>query len=216
MVIDVNRAIVELLATRKRVPVRHSLLAGISGIDGCGKGYLTSQIVYQLQRQGQHAVAINADNWLNLPHKRFNSEQSAQHFYDYAIRFDDMFTQLILPLKEKRTHDLVADLAEEKASEYYPYRYQFEEIDIIVLEGIYLFKRAYRDYFDLALWVECTFKTALERALCRGQEGLPPDETIRAYQNIYFPAQQIHFSRDHPRTYADFVINNDPRLLSRK
>lgn len=213
MVIDVNQAIVELLARRKQIPVQHSLLAGISGIDGSGKGYLTGQIVAQLQRQGQHAVGINADGWLNLPHKRFHSERPAQHFYESALRFDDMFTQLILPLKEKRTHDVVADLAEETASEYYSHRYHFEEIDIIVLEGIYLFKQTYRDYFDLAFWVECTFETALERALCRAQEGLPPDETIRVYQTIYFPAQQIHFSRDHPRTSADFVITNDHRLL---
>jgi uridine kinase len=202
-----------LRSRREQIPMQRSLLAGISGIDGSGKGYLTGQIVSQLQRQGQHAVAINADGWLNLPDKRFNPARPAQHFYEHAIRFDDMFTQLILPLKEKRTHDVVADLAEETAHQYSPHRYHFVEIDIIVLEGIYLFKRAYRDYFDLAFWIQCTFETALERALRRSQEGLPPDETIRAYQTLYFPAQHIHFSRDQPRTSADFVVNNDPRLL---
>lgn len=75
-----------------------------------------------------------------------------------------------------------------------------------------LFKRAYRAYFDLAFWVECTFETALERALRRGQEGLPPDETIRAYESIYFPAQRIHFACDNLRGTADFIIINDPRL----
>ncbi len=212
--IDVNQAIAEILAKRKRVPPQRSLLVGISGIDGSGKGYLTGQIVTLLQRQGQKAVGISTDGWLNLPHKRFNSERPAVHFYENAIRFDDLFTQLILPLKEKRTHDVVADFAEETASEYHPHRYHFEGIDIIVLEGIYLFKRAYCDYFDLAFWVACTFKTALERALRRGQEGLPPDETTRAYQTIYFPAQRIHFARDNPRAAADFVINNDLHITS--
>jgi uridine kinase len=212
--IDVNQAKAEILAKRKRVPPQRSLLVGISGIDGSGKGYLTSQIVTLLQRQGQKAVGINTDGWLNLPHKRFHSELPAMHFYEHAIRFDDMFTQLILPLKEKRMHDVVADFAEETASEYHAHRYHFEGIDIIVLEGIFLFKRTYCDYFDLAFWVACTFETALERALRRGQEGLLPDETIRAYQTIYFPAQRIHFARDNPQAAADFVINNDPRITS--
>ncbi len=212
--IDVNQAKAEILAKRKRVPPQRSLLVGISGIDGSGKGYLTSQIVTLLLRQGQKAVGINTDGWLNLPHIRFHSERPAEHFYGHAIRFDDMFTQLILPLKEKRTHDVLADFAEETASEYHPHQYHFEGIDIIVLEGIYLFKRTYCDYFDLAFWVACTFETALERALLRGQEGLLPDETIRAYQTIYFPAQRIHFARDNPRAAADFVINNDPRITS--
>ncbi len=50
---------------------------------------------------------------------------------------------------------------------------------------------------------------ALERAIARGQERLPANETIRAYETIYFPAQQIHFASDNPRAAADFIIKND-------
>jgi uridine kinase len=52
----------------------------------------------------------------------------------------------------------------------------------------------------------------LERALARGQEGLPPGETIHAYKTIYFPAQAIHFARDNPKTAAGAIIPNDQRL----
>jgi uridine kinase len=76
------------------------------------------------------------------------------------------------------------------------------------LEGIYLLKRAFRSHYDLAFWVECPFETALIRALRRGQEGLPPDETIRACQTIYFPAQYIHFALDAPQSSADAIVNN--------
>lgn len=58
--------------------------------------------------------------------------------------------------------------------------------------------------------------TALERAIARGQEGLPANETIRAYETIYFPAQQSHFASDNPRATADFIIKNDPRLENGK
>jgi uridine kinase len=188
------------------------LLVGISGIDASGKGYLTKQMIAQLQ---QHkAASINVDGWLNLPSNRFNRENPAEHFYENALRLDEMFSQLILPLKANRHRDLVADFAEETATEFRSHRYRFENVDIILVEGIYIFKRAYRHHFDLAFWVDCTFETAMERALERGQEGLPVGETIRAYQTIYFPAQQIHFDRDDPRASADFAINNDLRLAN--
>ena len=64
----------------------------------------------------------------------------------------------------------------------------------------------------MSLWIECTFATALERAVSRSQEGLPPEDTMRAYRTIYFPAQEIHLERDHPRAAATAVINNDSRL----
>jgi uridine kinase len=82
----------------------------------------------------------------------------------------------------------------------------------VLLEGIYLLKRAYRAFYDLSFWIDCSFETALERAIARGQEGLPAEETVRAYRTIYFPAQEIHFERDRPQEGATGIVGNDPRL----
>jgi uridine kinase len=208
----IGQAVSLILAKREEVPLRRSVLIGITGIDASGKGYLTEKIVAQLLQQGVRTVGINVDGWLNLPHVRFNADKPAQHFFEHAIRFDELFHQLILPLKRDRQIHLGADFAEETATEYRKHTYHFEDVDVIVLEGIYLLKRAHRYFFDLSFWVDCTFETALERALDHGQEGLPLEETIRAYHAIYFPAQRIHFARDNPQAAASFVINNDPHI----
>jgi uridine kinase len=84
---------------------------------------------------------------------------------------------------------------------------------VILVEGIFLFKQTYRSQFDLAIWVDCSFPTALARALERSQEGLPPAETIAAYETIYFPAQQIHFNKDNPRAAADLIYDNNPYAI---
>src|SRR5204862_6254817 len=89
------------------------------------------------------------------------------------------------------------------------HRYEFRKLDIVLLERIFLFKPAYRRHFDLTAWVDCSFATALKRAITRCQEGLPPAETIRAFSTIYFPAQRIHFARDNPQEAAAFIIHND-------
>jgi uridine kinase len=126
-----------------------------------------------------------------------------------------LFARLVLPLRDRRTLRLEAHYAEETATAYRKHVYDFADVDVILLEGIFLLKREYRDHFDLSVWLDCTFETALERALSRGQEGLPPAETVRAYETIYFPAQRIHFERDDPRAAASQVIPNDPRLHAR-
>jgi uridine kinase len=102
MMIALNKAIAAIITKRDHTPSQRSLLVGLSGIDGSGKGWLTEKIVAQLQQQGSNAVAINLDGWLNLPHIRFSQSHPAEHFYKHAIRFDEMFRQLILPLKENR------------------------------------------------------------------------------------------------------------------
>jgi len=78
-----------------------------------------------------------------------------------------------------------------------------------LVEGIFLFKPQYRKYFDLAIWIDCSFPTALARAIDRAQEGLSPANTIAAYDTIYFPAQRIHLAQDKPRENADLIFEND-------
>ncbi|MDJ0714868.1 MAG: hypothetical protein QNJ54_11695 [Prochloraceae cyanobacterium] len=89
-------------------------------------------------------------------------------------------------------------------------------MDVIVLEAIYLLQPAFMADYDFSLWIDCSFKTALERALARGQEDLPAQETINAYRTIYFPAQEIYFQRDNPRSLASAIVNNDPRMIGRQ
>jgi uridine kinase len=203
------RRFVDAIA-RKRVAVvpERAVLVGISGIDASGKGYLAEKIADQLQMKGLKIAMIGVDAWLNLPCNRFNPDSLAEHFYEHALRFDEMFEQLIGPLRNNRSIKLDANHAEETASSYRKHRYEYHDIDVILLEGIFLLKHAYRHLFDLTAWVDCSFETALERAIARGQEELPSAETIKAFETIYFPAQRIHLVRDNPREAADIVLTN--------
>jgi uridine kinase len=206
---DVRAVTDRLLKVRASVPRKRAALVAVSGIDGCGKGWLTRKIVDDLQARGVNAANINIDGWLNLPAKRFSDKNPAEHFYLHAIRFDEMFAQLVLPLRDARSIRVETDFAEETATTYRKQLYEFTDIDIIVLEGIYLLKQAFRPYYDLSIWIDCSFARALERALARGQEGLPPTDTIRAYETIYFPAQEIHFQRDNPQQAAEIIVDNN-------
>ena len=98
------------------------------------------------------------------------------------------------------------------AERYQLHTYDYSNIDVILLDGIFLLKRELRDFFDLAYWIDCTFETALERALARNQEGLSREEVIRDYETIYFPAQRIHLEEDQPKEFASGIVSNDPRL----
>jgi uridine kinase len=206
----VQTAVDRIASAQRKIDPRRSTLAAISGIDGSGKGYLTREIDRHLRDRGFTVAVINVDGWLRLPHERFSSARPAEHFYTNAFRFEEMFEKLVVPLRERRWVSVEADLAEETASAYRKFHYQFSDIDIILLEGIYLLKREYQHHYDVSLWIDCSFDTALKRAVARAQEGLPPKETIRAYKQIYFPAQELHFRRDSPRQAASLILDNDP------
>jgi uridine kinase len=194
---------------RDAVVPNRAVLIGISGIDASGKGFITAKLVERLLDSGWNTAAISADDWLNLRHVCVNPNNYAEHFYQHAIRFDEMFERLILPLKQSREISITADCADAKATTFRKHHYEFRNIDIVLLEGIFLFKPGCRGHFDLKIWIECSFESALQRAIARGQEGLPPTETITAFETIFFPAQRIHLAKDSPREAADIIFANE-------
>ncbi len=191
------------------VPNTRALLVGISGIDASGKSFVSAKLANALRSNLLNVALISADDWLNLPEVCINPENPAEHFYQHALRLDEMFTRLVVPLRNQRSVDVLADCGDARATVHRKHCYNFRNIDVVLLEGIFLFKSGCCGHFDLKIWIECSFKTALERAIGRGQEGLSRTETIKSFQTIYFPAQRIHLDRDDPRAAVDYVFQND-------
>jgi uridine kinase len=207
---SLDEIVAHLVKVETRKECRSRLIA-ISGIDGSGKGYVSALLKPKLEQAGLHVALVRVDGWLNLSHIRFGADDPGLHFYDHAFRFEEMFATLIDPLVRTGSVRLVSDYTEETATSYRKQLYRYERVDVVLLEGIFLFKREYCRRYDFRIWIECSFETALKRALARCQEGLPPEETTAAYERIYFPAEQVHIHRDNPVGCADLVYMNDGR-----
>src|SRR5438445_13874137 len=134
----------KIVGTRTKKAAEQAVLVGISGIDAGGKGFITEKIAQRLQESGWRVATINADGWLNLPEVCLSQHKPAEHFYEHAMRFDEMFDRLIVPLKQNRAVSLVADCADAKGNRR-KHSYEFRRIDIVMLEGIILFRPAYRN-----------------------------------------------------------------------
>src|SRR5437870_5999488 len=137
----------KIVAKRAERSAGQAVLVGISGIDAGGKGFITEKIAQRLQESGWRVATINADDWLNLPGVCLSRRKPGEHFYEHAMRFDEMFDPLIVPLKQNRAVSFVADCADAKGNRR-KQSYEFHKVDIVLLEGIYLLKRAYWEHFD--------------------------------------------------------------------
>src|SRR5438552_7691894 len=85
-----------IVSTRTTTPHTRAALIGISGIDGSGKGFITARLDQRLRDLGSSVAVFCADDWLNLP-VCVNRDNPAEHFYDNALRFEEMFERVVLP-----------------------------------------------------------------------------------------------------------------------
>jgi len=207
---QIAAASARIVSLRQATPASRSVLVAVTGIDGSGKGWVAERLRAGLTDAGLRTGVIGVDGWLNLPAVRFDPADPGPHFYRHALRLDAMFAELVLPLREQRSVRVEVDYAEETATSFRRHTWHLEDLDVVLLEGIFLLERPFQDgRYDLAVWVDCSFATALERAIARAQEGLPPAATVHSYATIYFPAQRLHLALDAPRAAADLILDND-------
>src|SRR5262249_26453607 len=123
--IGLEQAIELILARNKLMPASRSLLVGLSGIDGSGKGYLAGHIVTALRSRGFRVASLVVDAWAAAPELRFDPNQPAEHFYENGFRFEEMFRDLVLPLKSQRSRRLEALRSNESQSALHPHLFEF-------------------------------------------------------------------------------------------
>jgi uridine kinase len=194
---------------RQSLQADRALLVAVSGIDASGKGHVTERLADRLTRRGAHVAAIGIDYWHHPQSIRLGPRPSGEHFYANAFRWQELFAGLVEPLVRERSIDVMVNAIRTDVDRYFPRQFRFANIDVVLLEGIFLFKREFAARYDLRLWIDCSFETALARAHLRNQEGLTTSALQRDFQSVYFPAQRVHFERDDPRRSADLIISND-------
>lgn len=185
-----------------------AVLVGISGIDAAGKGTVAKHLKKKLESGGLKVALVGVEEWHEPQTIRLKKPYDAFHFYSHAFRWNDLFGKLILPLKKNRSVDLMEKLIHVHADIYFEYQYLFEDIDVILLEGIFLFKKELEKHFDFKIWISCDYETALDRAKMRNQENREMNELVMDYGNIYFPAQEIHLQKDDVLYHANAVFIN--------
>jgi uridine kinase len=181
----------------------------ISGIDASGKSSVAAQIKYLLEENNLNVALLNIDDWQMPKSISFLKENAAANFYHNAFRWNAFFDSLLIPLQNNHSVNVTANLVDINKDKVYSKQYSFTKVDIILVEGIFLLMKDTRAFFDYKVWIECSFKTAQQRAIARNQEGLLPEQLIYDYKTFYYPAQLFHFKKDRPQHAADFIFNND-------
>ena len=133
------------------------------------------------------------------------------------IHMDDLYDGWINPLSgelsNRITEQILAPYIEKKSAKYKKYNWATEEFDVeiqvpgakyLVLEGVGAGQSAFREFIDVAIWIECDPNVGLERVIKR--DG----EQIRKHMLSFLVDQNKHFSHERTSDYAHYTLNGAP------
>jgi uridine kinase len=178
-------------------------IIAISGIEGGGKRAITEKVAQALRLEGISVAIVHTDDWEASESVRFNVMNSPAEYYLTAYRLDEMVEQLILPLKlfgSVKTSVYLEDVLNPRKVDY-----NFENIDIILIEGAYLLQSAYLDLYDYSIWVESDFDAAFTRLKSQVNIEQSQGALVSLFEGLIKPAAQYHIYTDDPQGRANSV-----------
>ncbi|WP_019615285.1 hypothetical protein [Psychromonas ossibalaenae] len=178
-------------------------IVAISGIEGGGKRALTDKVAAALALEGVRVAVVHCDDWEASESVRFNVMSSPEEYYLNAYRFDEMVEQLILPLKlfgSIKTSVTLDDVLNPRTVDY-----DFTDIDLILIEGVYLLQEAYMDLYDYTCWVASDYDAAFARLAGQADIEQSQEALVNLFELLIKPAGQYHIYTDDPQGRAKSV-----------
>jgi uridine kinase len=194
-----------------RRALNRSVIVGISGVECAGKSTMAAALRDALNRRGCAAMVASIDDFLNPKSIRHDGTDLAACYYEKTFRTADLRDQLITPVRETGRLANFVDLHDYDSDEILRTRFD-RTVDVLIIDGVFLFRHDLREVFDLKIWLEISFEHAIERAQKRQIDlaRYGPGRIVERYVDRYFPAQRRHLECDRPRDVADLLIDVIP------
>jgi len=171
---------------------------GINGLDGSGKTFFAERLLETFTVNHKNTSIIHVDDFI-VP-------DVLDRVYDSVYRGE--FTSDDLDLYYHSANDMEKLLEAITTAK--------ESSDILLVEGIFLFKPALRDLIDFKIYLDVEKDVAIDRFLARHE--IVGDEVLTAtaiFNEVWYASHLKYCSEAEPQKAADIVICNDfqkPRI----
>ncbi|MEN2766094.1 kinase [Ornithinibacillus xuwenensis] len=205
---NLKEIIAQLLLERTNLDViDRPFIVGIDGLGGAGKTTFVNEMEKGLTNQDCQLVVLHIDDYIVRKNKRYNTGHEEWFEYYYLqwdikllakVFFEKMhqdFRNVSLPLYNNKTDSISL-----KSTNIRPN-------SIVLIEGVFLQRIEWRDFFDFVIFIECSRKLRMERVLNRDAYIGNQKERLSKYQRRYWLGEEHYLKTENPIEKADAIYN---------
>lgn len=174
-------------------------ILGIDGLSRSGKTTFVTNLKENMKRNAFLFHIFHIDNYIVERNKRYDTGFEEWYEY-YYLQWDIEWlrqkffrklqneTKLNLPFYHDET-----DLCEMK-------KVQIPIVGVIVIEGVFLQRKEWRDFFHYMVYLDCPRETRFLR------ESEETQKNLSKFENRYWKAEDYYLEMESPKDRADLVI----------
>ncbi|MEZ5025365.1 MAG: hypothetical protein R2739_02200 [Chitinophagales bacterium] len=186
------------------------ICVAINGIEGTGKTTMTEKLTKFLNHNNIHTIHVSIDGFHNKKESRYKQgRDSAKGYYEDSYN-ENEFIEKVLKSSQSNSPNITNAIHDLESNE----DLDLESIElnyntVLITDGAYLFKKIYRNYWDLKIYLKTSFEIALERGIDRDKDlfgGV--EKTKEKYEKRYHQSSKIYNDENCPEDFANIIIDN--------
>lgn len=181
--------------------VTNRLILGIDGLSRSGKTTFVDELNNRLIQEKKTVCIFHIDDHIVERKHRYNTGFESWYEY-YNLQWD---VELI-------RNQFFSKLNHAEAIELPFYNSALDKVEIksvhipsncmVIVEGVFLQRPEWRDFFDFILYLDCPKDTRFER------ESASTRENIEKFRSRYWKAEDYYLESVDPIANADMIINS--------
>lgn len=185
-------------------------IIGIDGLSGAGKTTITETITRELTTKGYKVVVIHIDDLIEERANRYNTGHPEWYEY-YSMQWDVQgIKEKLFEAVHEKVNYLHLKFYDKENDRCYLKSVNIEQCNVLLIEGIFLQRKEWKDFFDYMIYLDCPKKVRSERVLQRDAYIGDMEERFNKYERRYWMGEDYYLQEASPLQNSDIVIDSLP------
>ncbi|MGE7931175.1 kinase [Viridibacillus arvi] len=191
-------------ATRKFK--KRPLIVAIDGLSGAGKTTLVKKLEQELSNNNSSVVIIHIDDHIEKKHKRYETGHEEWYEY-YYLQWDiKMLTISLFEGLKSNKKNITLPYYDKSTDTISAKQISVAVDSIILIEGIFLQRKEWREFYDYTIFLDCPRELRYERVLNRDSYIGDKQAILLKYKRRYWLGEEHYLNTENPIKNADIVI----------
>ncbi|KFM98857.1 hypothetical protein D0U04_14430 [Bacillus clarus] len=174
-------------------------ILGIDGLSRSGKTTLVKELEEDMKQSGIPFHIFHIDDHITERNKRYNTGFAEWYEY-YNLQWDIDWLQRNFFRKLQGENQLHLLFYKDETDSHQMREITIPNLSIIVIEGVFLQRKEWRDYFHYMVYLDCS----REKRFLRESEDT--QKNLSKFENRYWKAEEYYLEMELPKQRADLVI----------
>ncbi|MGO5013739.1 kinase [Niallia sp. Sow4_A1] len=192
----INAIVENMLPTAKGKRV----VVGVDGLSRSGKTTMVKKLEASLLERGLSVKVLHIDDYIVERNRRYHTGYEEWYEY-YHLQWDVQALQEKLFKKLKNATEIQLPTYNSQSDTQQIEIISLLHTDLIIMEGVFLQRIEWRDFFDFILYLDCPKEIRFSRE--RKETQLNLDK----FKNRYWKAEDYYIEKECPKKRANIVFH---------